>query len=204
MSTYLVKASSDEVPASVGAALLCTLVERGRGAARFAWDEFFHAEHHNPHTQGAYQRAVRRFLAWCEREGLKLANIPPVKVGQYLTALGGSAARGNQHRSALREFFDRLVNQHVVFISPAAWMSGVKETVAEGKTPEITIEQGRTLLASIKTTYEVKSKGKKPGEAVNVLGLPDQAIIAALKFTACRARAIAKLRLQDFQHDGEQ
>ena len=30
------------------------------------------------------------------------------------------------------------------------------------------------------------------------------AILATMRFTACRAGAVAKLRLQDFQHDGEQ
>ena len=59
----------------------------GRGVARFAWYEFFFAEHRNPHTQRAYQSAVRRFPAWAEGEGLELANIPAGKVGQYLTAL---------------------------------------------------------------------------------------------------------------------
>ena len=50
------------------------LIERAGGAARFAWDEFFYAEHHNPHTQKAYQRAVRRFLAWVEGQGVELAS----------------------------------------------------------------------------------------------------------------------------------
>jgi len=42
------------------------LVERAGGAVRFAWGEFFCAEHHNPHTRKAYQSAARRFLAWVE------------------------------------------------------------------------------------------------------------------------------------------
>jgi len=50
-------------------AMLLVLVERAGGAARFAWDEFFYAEHHNPHTQKAYERAVRRFLGWAEGRG---------------------------------------------------------------------------------------------------------------------------------------
>jgi len=49
------------------------LVERAGGAARFAWEEFYYAEHPNAHTQRAYQSAVRRFLAWSEGEGVELA-----------------------------------------------------------------------------------------------------------------------------------
>src|SRR5271165_785375 len=37
-----------------------------------------------------------------------------------------------------------------------------------------------------------------------MIGLRDRAILATLAYTACRAGAVAKLRLQDFQHDGQQ
>jgi integrase/recombinase XerD len=50
MSTELVKASTVSVPAVIGKESLPVLVERAGGAARFAWDEFFYAEHHNLHT----------------------------------------------------------------------------------------------------------------------------------------------------------
>jgi hypothetical protein len=52
---------------------------------------------------------VRRFLNWAEEQGVELASISPGMVGQFLTGLGGSAAKRNQHLSALRGFFDRLV-----------------------------------------------------------------------------------------------
>jgi integrase/recombinase XerD len=82
------------------------------------------------------------------------------------------------------------VNRHVCILNPAAAVKGVKEQVIEGKTPEITIEQARSLLASVDTGH--------------VVGLRDRAILATLAYTACRAGAVAKLRLQDFQHDGQQ
>ena len=91
---------------------------------------------------GPIESAVRRFLSWCEGEGVELASISPGMVGQYLAALGGSAAKRNLHLSALRGFFDRLVQRHVVLLNPAASVSGVKEAVVEGKTPEITHRPG--------------------------------------------------------------
>jgi site-specific recombinase XerD len=166
------------------------LVERAGPAGRFAWDEFFYAEHHNPHTQKAYMRAVKRFLAWAEGHGVELPAITPGLLGQYLAGLGGSAANRNLHLAALRGFFDRLVNRHVCILNPAASVKGVKDQVVEGKTPEITIDQARTLLASVDVSH--------------VVGLRDRAILATLAYTACRAGAVAKLRLQDFQHDGSQ
>src|SRR4051794_4353189 len=190
MSSELVKASTVGVAAVGGVPGLPELVERAGGAARFAWEEFFYAEHHNPHTQRAYERAVRRFLSWCEGQGVELASITPGMVGQYLVGLGGSAAKRNQHLAALRGFFDRLVQRHVVILNPAASVKGVKEQVIEGKTPEITLEQARTLIRSVDTSH--------------IVGLRDRAILATLAYTVCRAGAVAKLRLGDFQHDGTQ
>src|SRR5580693_7135260 len=109
VSNELVKASPVIVPEIITAASLPVLVERAGGAARFAWEEFFLAEHHNPHTQKAYMRAVKAFLGWAEGQGAELASISPGMFGQYLTALGGSPAKRNLHLSALRGFFDRLV-----------------------------------------------------------------------------------------------
>jgi integrase/recombinase XerD len=187
MATEIVPASARPLAPSTP---LPVLVERAGGAARFAWDEFFYAEHHNPHTQKAYMRAVKRLLAWAEGQAVDLPAITPGMIGQYLVGLGGSAAKRNLHLSALRGFFDRLVNWHVVILNPAASVKGVKETVMEGKTPEISIDQARALLASVDTA--------------TLIGKRDKAILATLAYTACRAGAVAKLRLGDFQADGTQ
>ena len=93
MSTELVEASAASVPATGGRPGLPELVERAGGAARFAWEEFFYAEHHNRHTQRAYQRAVKAFLGWAEGQGVELATITPGMVGQYLVGLGGALSR---------------------------------------------------------------------------------------------------------------
>jgi site-specific recombinase XerD len=190
MSNELVKASDVSVPAIGVEAPLPVLVERAGAAAHFVWEEYFYAEHHNPHTQAAYMRAVRRFLAWVEGQGVELKAITPGMVGRFLTELGGSASKRNQHLAALRGFFDRLVQRHVCVINPAASARGVKETVMEGKTPEITLEQARTLMQAVDTGQ--------------VVGLRDKAILAVLAYTIVRAGAVAKLRLGDFQHDGTQ
>src|SRR3982750_3074892 len=117
MPDELVVASAGGGPSAGGRHGLPELVERAGGAARFAWEEFFYAEHHNPHTQRAYERAVRRFLGWCEGQGVELATITPGMVGQYLVGLGGSPAKRNQHLAALRGFFDRLVQRYVVILN---------------------------------------------------------------------------------------
>ncbi len=190
MSSELVNVSAANGPVIVASALLPELVERAGGAARFAWEEFLFAEHHNPHTQKAYLRAVKAFLGWAEGQGVELASVTPGMVGRYIVGPGGSPAKRNQHLAALRGFFDRPVNRHVGILDPAASVRGVKDQVIVGKTPEITIEQARTRLRSVDTGH--------------VVGLRDRAILATLAYTACRAGAVAKLRLSDFQNDGTQ
>jgi integrase/recombinase XerD len=184
MSTETAPVTSHGIISKAKDALLPVLVERAGSAARFAWDEFFFAKHHNPHTQKAYMAAVRRFLAWAEGQGVELIGVRPGMVGKYLVGLGGSASKRNLHLSALRGFVDRLVRRHVVVVNPTASVSGVKEDVIEGKTPEITLEQTRKLVAAIKTTYKVKAKGKNAEHATRVVGLRDRAILATMRFTA--------------------
>lgn len=204
MSSEIVPAAAPSMVLPTRDAALPALVEQAGPAARFVWDEFFYAEHHNPHTQRDYMRAIRRFLAWAEGRGVELPQITPGMVGQYLVGIGGSASNRNKHLAALRGFFDRLVQRHVVVLNPAASVKGIKEQVMEGKTPEITVEQARTLLRSIRIDQKVKTKEGQEIATPLVVGLRDRAIIATLAYTACRAGAVAKLRLQDFQHDGSQ
>jgi site-specific recombinase XerD len=187
-STELVKASAISVPATGSVASLPVLVERAAGAARFAWEEYFYAEHHNRHTQKAYLRTVKVSLGWAEGQAVELAAITPGMVGQYLVGLGGSPAKRNQHLAELGGFFARLVNRHICILNPASSVKGVEEQAIEGKTSEIGIEQARRLRRSVDTGH--------------VVGLRDRAILATLADTACRAGAVAKLRLGDFQHEG--
>ena len=60
----------------------------------------------------------------------------------------------------------------------------------EGKTPEIGVEQARTLLTSIDVT--------------NPVGLRDRAILAVLAYTAARVGAVANLTIKSLKHDGSQ
>ena len=82
------------------------------------------------------------------------------------------------------------MQRHVVPLNPVPSVRAVKEQVVAGKTPEITLEQARTLIQSVDTGH--------------VAGLRDRAILPTMAYAVCRAGAVAKLRLGDFQHDGTQ
>jgi integrase/recombinase XerD len=169
---------------------LPALVEQAGGAAAFVWDEFFSGEIRNPNTRRAYAHAVRQFLAWAAGQGAGLARITPGQVGQYIDQLDASMPTKKQHLAALKGFFDKLVLRHVVLLNPAASVRGPRYSNAEGKTPEIAVEQARKLLASIDTSH--------------VVGLRDRAIIAVLIYTAARIGAVATLKMKSLEHDGSQ
>ncbi len=68
-------------------------------------------------------------------------------------------------------------------------MRGIKHSVVEGKTPEISIEQARKLLHSVDTGH--------------VIGLRDRAVLGVLAYTGARIGAVAKLRLVDYRNMGD-
>ncbi len=166
------------------------LVEQAGVNARFAWAELFSAELRNSHTRRAYLHAVRQFLAWCEAHRLELQGVTPGVVGENYDELDASIPTKKQHLSALRCFFDRLVLRHAVGLNPAASVRGERYQLAEGKTAEITVDQERALLKSIRP-YDVD-------------GLRDRAIIATLIYTAARIGAVAGLTVGSFAQDGGQ
>ena len=169
---------------------LPAIVSRAGQAAWFAWEEFFYGKLRNEHTRRAYRRAVHNFLDWCGAQGLELRQISPRDVGMYLDSRPRSAGTKKVELAALRHFFDQLVTRHAVVLNPAASVRGERLVVVEGKTPEITVEQARRLLAAIDTSHAV--------------GLRDRAIIATLIYTAARVGAVARLRRGDFYDVGDQ
>ena len=169
------------------------IIHRAGANAVFAAQEFFFGTIRNEHTQRAYLHAVKLFLKWAEKHGGgELTQIAPWHVGQYFQGLAKttSIATRNQHLSALRHFFDGMVMRHAIVLNPALSVRGERYTAIEGKTPEISIQQARDLLASLDTTH--------------VVGLRDRAILAILVYTSSRAGAVAKLKRGNFYHAGQQ
>ena len=176
-----------------GQVLAPNMVSNAGAAASFAWDEFFHGQIRNKYTRTAYLRAVRRFLAWVDflRKSRELSRITPGLIGRYFDSLALLSTPSKKvHLAAIRSFFDVLVQRHVVLLNPASSVKTERFSVSEGRTPEISVEQSRRLLAAIRLE--------------SVADYRDRALIATLIYTAARAGAVAKLRLRDFVHDGTQ
>ena len=137
----------EDVPAQVES--LPSLVAALKPAI-FVWDEFFSGSIRNPHTRAAYSRSVRQFLRWAAEHADSLTQITPGLVGRYFDSPPRrSIPTKKLQLAALRAFFDALVNRHVILINPASTVRGERYQAIEGKTPEMSREQARTLLASI-------------------------------------------------------
>lgn len=185
----------ETIPADATGRALATIdtpniVAEHGAAGQFAWEEFFSGRLRNPHTRKAYLAAVIRFLAWVESQDIALPNVTPGMIGQYFDEHPGSAPTKKLHMSAIRGLFDVLVLRHVVILNPALSVKTERFSVIEGKTPEITVAQARTLLKSIPLK--------------NVVGYRDRLIIGVLVFTAARVGAVSKLRMQDIVDEGTQ
>jgi site-specific recombinase XerD len=169
------------------------IIHRAGANAVFAAQEFFAGMIRNPHTRRAYLKAVTDFLQWAEQHDVGgLGQVAPWHVGLYFEEMAASTsiATRNMRLSALRHFFDNLVNRHAIKLNPARTVRGEKLNVMEGRTPEIPIAEVRKLLASIDTSH--------------IVGLRDRAILAALVYTTSRRGAVAKLRLGDCYFAGVQ
>jgi len=188
--------ANELVPAGLGGDLiqrgddLPEIVLAAGAAAATAWGDFFDGKLANDHTRTAYNLAVRRFLSWAQEQGRQLHQITAGDVGRYFRQHPGSLPTKKQHLSALRRFFNILVERHLVILNPAAAAETERHQVVEGRTPKITHGQARELLASI--------------DVGDIVGLRDRAVIATLIYTAARASAVGKLRLGHFYDAGDQ
>ena len=154
MSSELVNVSAANGPVIVASASLPELVERAGGAARFAWDEFFYAEHHNPHTQKAYHAGGEGVPGLGRGAGGRAGRRS--RRAWSASTSSAWAARLPSGTCTCRRYAASSTGWSTgmsCILNPAASVKGVKDQVIEGKTPEITIEQARTLLASVDTGH---------------------------------------------------
>ena len=160
--------------------------------------EFFTAQINNDHTRKAYLNATRRFAQWCELHGLdQLAQVQAFHVAAFVKDLQGqfTPPTVKQHLAALRMLFDWLVTGHVIEVNPAHAVRGPRYVVKKGKTPVLTAEEARTLLASI----GAPAAGRAPEEhPPSVKDLRDRALIGVMVYTFARVNAVIGMKVKDY------
>jgi integrase/recombinase XerD len=181
-----------------------------RAGKRFI--EFFTATIRNKNTRLAYARAVADFLAWCEQRGRSLSGIEPVDVAAYIELLTAarSAPTVKQHLAAIRMCFDWLTSGGIIGFNPASSVRGPKHVVKQGKTPVLTADEAKDLLASIipeKKKPAATGDGQATDETANepqptIAQLRDRALIAVMVFSFARVSAALAMKVEDYYTEG--
>jgi site-specific recombinase XerD len=177
----------------------------GDNAAR-RFIEFFAATIRNKNTRMAYYRATCHFFAWVEQHEIgELADIEPIHVAAYIEVLQTASAKPTVklHLAAIRMLFDWLIVGQVLAINPAHAVRGPKHVIKRGKTPVLTEEQARRLLASIKIVKKVTLTDGSAAEVPWLVGLRDRALMAVMTYTFARISAVVAMRVDDYFPNGK-
>ncbi len=127
-----------------------------------------------------------RFCRWCERQGVRsLQEVSPFLVAAYIEKLSTThaAPTAKQALAAIRMLFDFLVTGQVVPVNPAASVRGPRHVVKKGKTPVLSVDEARRLLATIDTS--------------RIGGLRDRALIAMMIYSFARIGATLAMNVED-------
>ena len=119
---------------------------------------------------------------------LALHEVRPGHVSAHINGYPASDKTKKVHLSAIRRFFDKLVERHAVILNPASSVKSPKVVVKEGVTPLIDQKLEQLLLGSIDTS--------------NVVGLRDYCIIGTMIGTAARRGAVSKLDVRHLRDTG--
>lgn len=148
--------------------------------------EFFTANIQNPNTRKAYMRAALDFMDWCaERSITSLPAVQPVHVAAWVEDLGQSRSvpTVKLRLAAIRHLFDWMVTGQVMPSNPAHAVRGPSYSTKKGKTPVLSPEEARHLLASIPTD--------------TISGKRDRALIGLMTYSFARIGAALSMEVRD-------
>ena len=162
-----------------------------RPEAKTRMRDFFSSHIRNPNTRRAYREAVRQFSDFCFQNGIKdLAQVEPVHAAAFVeTQLKTQSKPTVKLRlSALRMLFDWMVVGQAIPTNSAHAVRGPKHSQRKGKTPILNVDEARTLLDAIDTTF--------------LPGLRGRALIGLMVYTFGRVGATVSMRVEDFYVQG--
>ncbi|MGX1501098.1 site-specific recombinase XerD [Labrenzia sp. MBR-25] len=158
--------------------------ETPSGHQRFL--EFFTANIQNSNTRKAYMRAALDFMDWCAERGIStLPAVQPVHVAAWIEDLGRNHAvpTVKLRLAAIRHLFDWMVTGQVMPSNPAHAVRGPSYSTKKGKTPVLSPEEARHLLASI------------PADTIS--GKRDRALIGLMTYSFARIGAALSMDVRD-------
>ncbi|MGF0540738.1 tyrosine-type recombinase/integrase [Agrobacterium sp. ES01] len=155
-------------------------------SGRMRFVEFFTAAIRNLNTRKAYMRAAVDFMTWCEQRGVPaLPAVQPVHVAAWVEELGQRHAvpTVKLRLAAIRHLFDWMVTGQVMPSNPAHAVRGPSYSTKKGKTPVLSPEEARHLLATI------------PADTMS--GKRDRALIGLMTYSFARIGAALSMEVRD-------
>ncbi|UES60240.1 tyrosine-type recombinase/integrase (plasmid) [Roseibium aggregatum] len=162
------------------------IIDLAENVVRSRFLEFFTANIRNPNTRKAYMRAAVDFMEWCAERGVtSLPAVQPMHVAAWIEDLGRSHAvpTVKLRLAAIRHLFDWMVTGQVVPSNPAHAVRGPSYSTKKGKTPVLSPEEARHLLANI------------PADTIS--GKRDRALIGLMTYSFARIGAALSMDVRD-------
>ena len=172
------------VPRSESALVLPALVAAAGEKAQNRFLEFFLVNIRNKNTRQAYGLAVGAFFNWCTERRVSLDAVSPMVVSAYIEQHPGSAPTVKQHLAAIRRLFDYLVTGQIMPFNPASSVRGPRYRISKGKTPVLTADETRALLATCDPT--------------TIVGLRDRALFSVMVYSFARVSAVLGTKVEDY------
>lgn len=187
-----------------GPAVPAVLAAEGAAAAE-RFFTFFTDTIRNKNTRMAYHRNACRFFAWAQDRGLALRDIKSYHVSAYIEELAQthSAPTVKQNLATIRMLFDWLILGQVIDLNPAQAVRGPKHVVKKGKTPVLSEDEARDLLAKIPVLEIDKATGEPDPSRPNLIGLRDRALIAVCLYSFARIEAALGMDVDDYFAQGK-
>jgi len=99
--------------------------------------------------------------------------------------------------------FNWLITGGLLVINPAQAVRGPKHVVRRGKTPVLTEDQARRLLAGIAVVKTVRAPDGSQVEMPDLAGLRDRALIGVMTYAFARIGAVVAMRVEDYYPAGK-
>jgi len=185
-------------PDTTGLTPPMVLVRSGQELVKL-YNDYLHLSIKSDDSRQTYRSALSLFFRFCDEQSIsELLDIEPIHVRGYLdyrTKDLGRIASARTHYSAIKGFFQYLVETKFIASNPAASVAYSFVDARKGKTAIISAEDVRRLLLSIPDNPNDKARPAKQTD------LRDRALIGLMAYTFVRIGGALSANVGDFRYD---
>jgi len=150
---------------------------------------------HAPKTREWYEQKLVVFLAWCESDGVDLADLKPLHLRRFLAYL---RERPNERYPERGNLSDNTVKGYAQVMKGFLTFCAKEELISERLAKQAPIPHVESKVIQTFTREQVKRLFTACGlESFRVLAERDRAILAVLLDTGIRASELCGLRLEN-------